>query len=36
MMDALDKKLLMLLQSDTKKTTKELSLQLNLSVTAVY
>ena len=35
-MDALDKKLLMLLQSDTKKTTKELSLQLNLSVTAVY
>ena len=36
MMDALDKKLLMLLQSDTKKTTKVLSLQLNLSVTAVY
>lgn len=26
----------MLLQSDTKKTTKELSLKLNLSVTAVY
>lgn len=35
-MDAIDKKLLMLLQKDTKKTTKELSLVLNLSVTAVY
>jgi Lrp/AsnC family leucine-responsive transcriptional regulator len=35
-LDAIDKKLLMLLQSDTKKTTKELSLKLNLSVTAVY
>jgi Lrp/AsnC family transcriptional regulator, leucine-responsive regulatory protein len=35
-MDALDKKLLQLLQKDTKKTTKELSLKLNLSVTAVY
>lgn len=35
-MDALDKKLLQLLQADTKKTTKELSLKLNLSVTAVY
>ena len=34
--DATDKKLLFLLQSDCKKTTKELSLQLNLSVTAVY
>ena len=35
-MDAIDKKLLLLLQADTKKTTKELSLKLNLSVTAVY
>mgnify|MGYP000063519849 FL=1 len=35
-MDAIDKKLLQLLQVDTKKTTKELSLKLNLSVTAVY
>lgn len=35
-MDAIDKKLLTLLQQDTKKTTKELSLKLNLSVTAVY
>jgi Lrp/AsnC family leucine-responsive transcriptional regulator len=35
-MDAIDKKLLKLLQEDTKKTTKELSLVLNLSVTAVY
>ena len=35
-MDATDKKLLELLQQDTKKTTKELSLKLNLSVTAVY
>lgn len=35
-MDATDKKLLQLLQTDTKKTTKELSLKLNLSVTAVY
>ena len=35
-MDAIDKKLLGLLQEDTKKTTKELSLILNLSVTAVY
>jgi len=35
-MDATDKKLLQLLQADTKKTTKELSLKLNLSVTAVY
>lgn len=34
--DPTDKKLLFLLQSDCKKTTKELSLQLNLSVTAVY
>lgn len=35
-MDVIDKKLLALLQEDTKKTTKELSLILNLSVTAVY
>ena len=35
-MDAIDKRLLQLLQHDTKKTTKELSLKLNLSVTAVY
>ena len=35
-MDAIDKKLLQLLQHDTKKTTKELSLKLNLSVTAIY
>ena len=34
--DSIDKKLLFLLQSDCKKTTKELSLKLNLSVTAVY
>ena len=35
-MDAIDKKLLGFLQEDTKRTTKELSLLLNLSVTAVY
>lgn len=35
-MDIIDKKLLQLLQADTKKTTKELSLKLNLSITAVY
>ena len=35
-LDTIDKKLLELLQTDTKKTTKELSLKLNLSVTAVY
>jgi Lrp/AsnC family leucine-responsive transcriptional regulator len=35
-MDTIDKKLLGLLQADTKKTTKELSMVLNLSVTAVY
>nr|WP_298659393.1 Lrp/AsnC family transcriptional regulator [uncultured Flavobacterium sp.] len=34
--DAIDKKLLELLQADAKKTTKELSQKLNLSVTAVY
>jgi Lrp/AsnC family leucine-responsive transcriptional regulator len=35
-MDATDKQLIGLLQQDTKKTTKELSVKLNLSVTAVY
>ena len=35
-MDIIDKKLLELLQYDSKKTTKELSMKLNLSVTAVY
>lgn len=35
-LDTIDKKLLALLQQDTKKTTKELSVKLNLSVTAVY
>jgi Lrp/AsnC family leucine-responsive transcriptional regulator len=35
-LDPTDKKLLLLLQTDSKKTTKELSLKLNLSVTAVY
>ena len=35
-LDATDKKLLLLLQSDCKQTTKELSIKLNLSVTAVY
>ena len=35
-LDQTDKKLLELLQEDCKKTTKELSLKLNLSVTAVY
>lgn len=35
-LDALDIKLLKLLQQDSKQTNKELSLQLNLSVTAVY
>lgn len=35
-LDNTDKKLLKLLQEDSKRTTKELSLKLNLSVTAVY
>ncbi|CAM1369562.1 Lrp/AsnC family transcriptional regulator [Tenacibaculum soleae] len=35
-LDGIDKKLLSLLQKDSKQTTKQLSLQLNLSVTAVY
>lgn len=34
--DDIDKKLLALLQKDCKQTNKELSLKLNLSVTAVY
>lgn len=34
--DAIDKKLLKLLQSDCKQTNKQLSLKLDLSVTAVY
>ena len=36
MLDITDKKLINLLQKDSKQTTKQLSLQLNLSVTAVY
>jgi Lrp/AsnC family leucine-responsive transcriptional regulator len=36
MIDNIDKKLINLLQEDSKQTTKQLSLQLNLSVTAVY
>ncbi|MDX6747435.1 Lrp/AsnC family transcriptional regulator [Polaribacter sp. PL03] len=36
MLDTTDKKLINLLQLDSKQTTKQLSLQLNLSVTAVY
>ncbi|MFD0993490.1 Lrp/AsnC family transcriptional regulator [Tenacibaculum geojense] len=35
-LDATDKKLIYLLQKDSKQTTKQLSLQLDLSVTAVY
>ena len=35
-LDITDKKLINLLQNDCKQTTKQLSLQLNLSVTAVY
>jgi len=35
-LDNIDKKLLKLVQEDSKRTTKELSLKLNLSVTAVY
>lgn len=35
-LDATDKKLLQFLQLDSKQTTKELSMKLNLSVTAVY
>ncbi|MDB0601324.1 Lrp/AsnC family transcriptional regulator [Tenacibaculum maritimum] len=35
-LDALDKRLINLLQINSKQTTKQLSLQLGLSVTAVY
>lgn len=35
-LDAIDKKILYLLQKDSKQTNKQLSLQLNLSVTAIY
>lgn len=35
-MDITDRKLLMLLQQDSTKTTKELSSKLSLSVTAIY
>ncbi|MCW4467909.1 Lrp/AsnC family transcriptional regulator [Flavobacterium sp. MFBS3-15] len=35
-LDATDKKLIRLLQEDSTPTTKQLSLKLNLSVTAVY
>ena len=35
-LDNIDKKLINLLQKDCKQTTKKLSLQLNLSVTAIY
>ena len=36
MLDSIDRKLLNLLQQNSKQSTKQLSLQLNLSVTAVY
>lgn len=36
MFDAKDKKLLILLQNDSKKTTKQLAQELDLSVTAVF
>ena len=35
-LDVIDKKLLELLQNDSKQTSKQLSLHLNLSVTAIY
>jgi Lrp/AsnC family leucine-responsive transcriptional regulator len=35
-LDVIDRKLINLLQKDSKQTTKQLSLQLDLSVTAVY
>jgi Lrp/AsnC family leucine-responsive transcriptional regulator len=34
--DSIDRKLISFLQKDSKQTTKQLSLELNLSVTAVY
>ena len=36
MLDSKDKKLLILLQNDAKKTTKQLAVDLDLSVTAVF
>ena len=36
MLDSKDKKLLILLQNDSKKTTKQLAGELDLSVTAVF
>ena len=36
MLDTIDKKLLNSLQNNCKQTTKQLSLQLNLSITAIY
>ncbi len=36
MLDSKDKKLLILLQNDAKKTTKQLAQDLDLSVTAVF
>jgi len=36
MLDSIDKKLLNILQNNSKQTTKQLSLQLNLSITAIY
>ncbi len=36
MLDSKDKKLLILLQNDAKKTTKQLAVELDLSVTAVF
>ena len=36
MLDAKDKRLLILLQNDAKKTTKELAFELDLSITAVF
>ena len=36
MLDVTDKKLINLLQENSKQTTKQLSLQLDLSVTAIY
>ncbi|MHA6697780.1 Lrp/AsnC family transcriptional regulator [Chryseobacterium sp. A301] len=36
MLDEKDKRLLILLQNDSKKTTKQLATELNLSVTAVF
>lgn len=36
LLDPIDKKILTLLQQDSNQTTKQISLQLNLSVTATY